>query len=147
MEQVLVGQGVSVSNVTFNGVVANSVHDQIGAFNGANSALGLNTGIVLATGRVPVVTGPNLDMSASLSPSSIPLNQADPDLLRISTTIMLRDQAILEFDFVPIGDTVSFRFVFASEEYPEYVCSMWNDVFGFFLSGPGINGTVQQRCH
>jgi len=140
VEQVLVGQGVSVSNVTLNGVPANSTHDQVGAFNGSNSNLGLATGIVMATGRIPVVTGPNLDMSASLSPSSS-FNQADPDLMQISTTIMLRDQAILEFDFVPTGDTVSFRFVFASEEYPEYVCSMWNDVFGFFLSGPGINGT------
>ncbi|HRP00430.1 MAG TPA: choice-of-anchor L domain-containing protein, partial [Flavobacteriales bacterium] len=145
VEQILVGQGVSVSNVTFNGVVGNTVHDQMGAFNGTNSALGLNTGIVLATGRVPVVTGPNLDMSASLSPS-IPHNQADPDLQQISTTIILRDQAILEFDFVPIGDTVSFRFVFASEEYPEYVCSMWNDVFGFFLSGPGINGSFSNNA-
>jgi gliding motility-associated-like protein len=140
VEQVLVGQGVSVSNVTLNGVPANSTNDQMGAFNGSNSNLGLATGIVMATGRIPVVTGPNLDMSASLSPSSS-FNQADPDLMQISTTIMLRDQAILEFDFVPTGDTVSFRFVFASEEYPEYVCSMWNDVFGFFLSGPGINGT------
>jgi gliding motility-associated-like protein len=140
VEQILVGQGVAISNVVFNGQPATAVHDQIGRFNGSGSALGLAEGVVLATGRIPVVTGPNNDMSAAMAPSSAFSNPADPDLLQISTTTILRDQAILEFDFVPVGDTITFRFVFGSEEYPEYVCSQWNDVFGFFLSGPGISG-------
>lgn len=140
VEQVLVGQGVAISNVVFNGVPAGAVHDQIGLFNGSASSLGLAEGVVLATGRIPVVTGPNNDMSAVMAPANAFSNPADPDLLQISTTTVLRDQAILEFDFVPVGDSISFRFVFGSEEYPEYVCSQWNDVFGFFLSGPGISG-------
>jgi gliding motility-associated-like protein len=139
VEQILVGQGIAVSNVTFNGVLAAGVHDQIGSFNGSASALGLGNGVLLATGRVPVVTGPNTDMSASLPPA-VSNSQADPDLLQISSTSLLRDQAILEFDFIPLGDSVSFRFVFGSEEYPEFVCSQWNDVFAFFLSGPGLSG-------
>lgn len=140
VEQILVGQGVAISNVVFNGQPAGAVHDQIGRFNGSTSALGLPQGVVLATGRIPVVTGPNNDLSAVMAPSNAFSNPADPDLLQISTTTILRDQAILEFDFVPVGDSISFRFVFGSEEYPEYVCSQWNDVFGFFLSGPGISG-------
>ena len=139
VEQILVGQGVSVSNVTFNGILAAGINDQIGSFNGTSSALGLNSGILLGTGRVPFVTGPNTDLSASLPPA-ISNNIADSDLLQISSTTILRDQAILEFDFVPLGDSISFRFVFASEEYPEFVCSQWNDVFAFFLSGPGLSG-------
>ncbi len=139
VEQILVGQGIAVSNVTFNGVPAPGVNDQIGSFDGSASALGLNSGLVLGTGRIPFVTGPNNDLSSTLSPA-ISNNIADTDLLQISSTTILRDQAILEFDFVPLGDTVSFRFVFASEEYPEFVCSQWNDVFAFFLSGPGISG-------
>ncbi|MFN6115212.1 MAG: choice-of-anchor L domain-containing protein, partial [Flavobacteriales bacterium] len=47
--------------------------------------------------------------------------------------------AVLEFDFVTTGDSIKFRYVFGSEEYPEFVCS-FNDAFGFFLSGPGITG-------
>lgn len=145
VEQILTGQGVAVSNVTFNGLPADEITDQVGSFNGSTSALGLDSGVVLATGRIPLVTGPNNDLSLSLAPAS-PFNSADPDLLLISSTVIIRDQAILEFDFVPVGDSVSFRFVFGSEEFPEYVCSQWNDVFAFFLSGPGIAGPFSNNA-
>jgi hypothetical protein len=46
----------------------------------------------------------------------------------------------LEFDFIPSGDSLSFNYSFGSDEYNEYVCGSVNDAFGFFLSGPGING-------
>jgi len=137
VNDILVGQGITVSNLTFNGEPANVVNDQIGAFYGANSNLGLNTGIVLSTGRIVGVTGSNQNTSLTLPPAS-PVNVADPDLAMIESP--LRCVAVLEFDFIPTGDSLSFRFVFGSEEYPEYVCSQYNDVFGFFLSGPGISG-------
>jgi hypothetical protein len=63
----------------------------------------------------------------------------DPDLQAISTVAM-NDAAILEFDFIPNGDSISFNYSFGSEEYNEYVCGTVNDAFGFFLSGPGISG-------
>ena len=40
---------------------------------------------------------------------------------------------------MPIADTIRFRYVFGSEEYPEYISS-YNDVFGFFVTGPKPSG-------
>ncbi|MBL7943999.1 MAG: choice-of-anchor L domain-containing protein [Flavobacteriales bacterium] len=50
------------------------------------------------------------------------------------------DVCILEFDFVPTGDSLKFSYSFGSDEYLEWVNSSFNDVFAFFLSGPGIVG-------
>src|SRR5690606_8196735 len=48
--------------------------------------------------------------------------------------------SVLEFDFIPYSDTVKFRYIFGSEEYREYVNTGFNDVFAFFISGPGYAG-------
>ena len=57
-------------------------------------------------------------------------------LLNFLTTATTYDASVLEFDFVPLNDTVKCRFVFGSEEYSEWVGSTFNDVFGFFVTGP-----------
>ncbi len=138
VQNVLVGGGVTVSNVTFNGASGNTLTNQAGSFNGTTTNLGLNGGVILASGDAQAAVGPNGSGSFSLGP---PQNLAgtDPDLQAI-TPNLIYDQAVLEFDFVPIGDSISFRYVFASEEYNEYVCGSVNDAFGFFISGPGIAG-------
>lgn len=142
VSNILVGQGVSVSNVTYNGIAVTVPIDQVGSFTGTSSNLGLDYGIVLSTGKVEGVEGPNQSTSTTVPPDN-PNNNSDPDLAQY--VYMQRCVAVLEFDFIPTGDTLSFRFVFGSEEYPEYVCSMFNDVFGFFLSGPGIDGTFSNN--
>ena len=45
------------------------------------------------------------------------------------------DAAVLEFDFVPTANQVVFDYVFASDEYPEWVATPYNDVFAFFVNG------------
>ena len=58
----------------------------------------------------------------------------------------MNDVSKLEFDFVPQSDTLTFRYVFGSEEYEGYVCSDRNDAFGFFVSGPGLNGPYSNNA-
>jgi len=135
VQNVLVGSGVTVSNVTFSGD-----NNQIGEFDGTGTVpyIGLDNGIVMATGDVNVAVGPNDDGGAQLGGGNFGAGDSDLDILE-GSGVGTNDAVVLEFDFVPTGDTVKFQYVFASEEYPEYVNSI-NDVFGFFLSGPGVSG-------
>jgi hypothetical protein len=50
------------------------------------------------------------------------------------------DCATIQFDIIPATDSIKFNYVFASEEYNTFVCSNFNDIFGFFIRGPGISG-------
>lgn len=130
VQNVLVGAGVTVSNVTFAGSLV-----QIGEFNAVNTFINIPTGLILASGDVTTAIGPN-----NLGGAGTDLfGSGDIDLTTIAG-ISTFDAAVLEFDFVPIGDSIKFNYVFGSEEYLEFVNSGVNDAFGFFLSGPGIVG-------
>ncbi|MCL4857007.1 MAG: PKD domain-containing protein [Flavobacteriales bacterium] len=133
VQNVLLGGGVTVSNITYNGVPAGIVDAKVGQFTDPTSSVGLANGMILATGDAIIAQGPNSSGGAGNS-AGIGTSGQDPDLSAI-TTNPLNDQCIVEFDFVPLGDTLTFNYVFASEEYNEYVCSDYNDVFGFFLTG------------
>ncbi len=133
VQNVLLGGGVTVSNVTFSGQSY-----QIGTFDATNTNpyIGLDNGIIMASGDVNVAVGPNNNTGANIGNPGFGVNDPDLDVL---AGVGTNDAAVLEFDFIPTGDTVKFNFVFGSEEYPEFVNSI-NDAFGFFLSGPGISG-------
>jgi gliding motility-associated-like protein len=127
----LAGNGVTISNVVLTGDPS-----MAGTFTATGSNLGLSSGIMLCTAPATLGIGPNISTSSTVD-MFLP---GDPalDALSFAPTY---DACILEFDFVPQSSFVSFRYVFASEEYPEYVCSIYNDVFAFFINGPGISGT------
>ncbi len=128
----LVGDGVSYSNVTYTGDLA-----QFGSFDENGSGFGLANGVILGTGDVTMAEGPNDSGSESLMVDNASFGDQD---LEDVAGVEMNDVAILEFDFVPMGSDITFHYVFGSEEYNEYVCGDYNDAFGFFLSGPGING-------
>ncbi len=114
-----------------------------GQFFDGQSTVGIETGVILATGSIFTATGPN---NAAGSSSSVGTAGFDQDLSDLNGATSLNDVAILEFDFVPDQDSISFDYVFASEEYCDFVGSAFNDVFGFFLSGPGINGPYSNNA-
>lgn len=134
VEEVLIGDGVEVSNIQFTGDP-----EARGYFNGTASNIGLGEGIILSTGKVTDAPGPN---GTPFSDQGTDFNRpGDPVLTAISgTNVGTRDASILEFDFVPSSDTVRFRYAFASNEYMLYVGALVNDVFAFLISGPGIVG-------
>jgi hypothetical protein len=142
VENYLVGSGVTISNATFNGSSAMITSKQVGTFLTAGSAteqLGLESGILMTSGQASIAIGPNSSTGAGTSTNGT----GDPDLNIISNSTTF-DKAVIEFDFVPQFDTVRFRYVFGSEEFLEF-CNSINDAFGFFLSGPGINGSFSNN--
>ena len=125
----LVGSGVTLSNITFNGNRA-----QYGRFVNTDTGLPMDSGIVLSSGKVLDVIGPNTvaGMATEVSTGfSTPATDTDADLG--PTT---KDACVIEFDIVPIGDELYFKYTFSSEEYPAYVGGAFNDVFKFLISGP-----------
>ena len=106
--------------------------------NGDASGMDVDTGIIMSTGKIQNAVGPNNDEG-----------QGGNGSLNLNGTSLLNpliggeetfDAAVLRFKFRVFGDKVSFNYVFASEEYNEYVGSEFNDAFAFFISGPGITG-------
>ncbi len=126
------GDCYDVSNVSYSGQP-----EQIGTFSNGSSNIGFAEGIILATGDASIAPGPNDVDNASAGFG----NQTPDANLSTLTAGTLYDRADIEFDFKPTQTPVTFEFVFASEEYCEYVNTQYNDVFGFFISGPGIAGT------
>lgn len=140
VEDILIGQGVQVSNVQYSGNIAAR-----GYFNGSSSNIGLASGVILSTGLVVDAVGPNSTLAGDIVQEGGADfgGSGDPALSSISgSSSGTFDAAVLEFDFVPTSDTIQFRFVFASNEYMEWVntTAAINDIFAFFLSGPGISG-------
>lgn len=68
-------------------------------------------------------------------------NRSDQDLSLMLNNLKTYDACAVEFDLIPLGDTLNFKYLFGSEEYDEFVGSNFNDAFAFFISGPGIRGT------
>lgn len=133
VQNVLLGEGVEVNNIQFSGQTT-----QIGSFNCNNCGINLAGGVIIGSGNAMGAVGPNFDTGYSLGPPYGSDGVSDVDLVEVSG-FAINNAAVLEFDFVPTGDSLAFDFVFGSEEYPEFVNSI-NDVFGFFISGPGITG-------
>jgi gliding motility-associated-like protein len=140
VQNVLVGAGVEVSNVTFNDFNVSQPMIGTGAFtNGLATELGISDGIILCSGLAPNTAAPASSFMSNQNGSG-----SDPDLVLLADDD-INDRTVLEFDFVPTGDSIKFNYVFGSEEYPEFVCS-FNDAFGFFLSGPGITGPYNNNA-
>ncbi|HBS86623.1 MAG TPA: hypothetical protein DEA97_08715 [Bacteroidales bacterium] len=131
VQDVLITGCLTASNITYTGAASG-----IGYFDGSGApTISFLDGIILGSGSVDGAEGPNNSDSYTLDNAGA--GDADLNALSGGTT---QDAAILEFDFVPSSNNVTFDFLFASEEYNEYVGLGFNDVFGFFISGPGISG-------
>ena len=155
VNDVLLGEGVTATNITFEGGM-----DQFGYMTGGlDNGFPIDGGLILSSGNAADAFCANQGCIGCTGPAP-----TDPDLLEIANDVppligesfsvsSVNDLCVLEFDFDPAGDFVSFNYIFGSEEYPTmevngtdtsffggFVNSQYNDIFSFFLSGAGING-------
>ena len=129
----IAGAGITTSNAVLtynNGGIA---EPPTGTFTGGGTSVGIASGIVLTTGGIGCVPGPNDQPDCSVDRGG-----QDPNF----------DRTSLEFDFTSTTGRVFFRYVFASEEYNEFVNQGFNDSFELLLNGsniaflPGAAGVV-----
>lgn len=80
--------------------------------------------------------------------SDLGVTTNDTDLQKLSPTLNPTfDCCILEFDLVPQAGRLNLNYIFASEEYPEYVCSNFGDVMAFYVSGPNPMGGMYNKLN
>lgn len=140
--------------LTANFVTSNTIDISNVVVSGSDSTIGvyhsftdfrISEGIVLSTGGAEWAMTPGSSLSG---PFSTLLSASDPHLESLQSQIVdssagtniFNNITSIEFDFVPQFDAVNFSYIFASTEFTNYTCSQFNDVFGFFLTGPGISG-------
>lgn len=105
-------------------------------FDNGNTTFPIKNGLVLSTGNVNEIEGPN-DKAGYGSLAGGADAGSDPDLesliLDNPNSDKIKNFTVLEFDFTPAGNRMEFKYIFGSEEYPEFSGSKYNDVFGFFV--------------
>lgn len=167
IQSLLFGPDVTISNF-----VVKCPNGSFGSFDGTNSNIGLKSGVLLTTGNLNYAPGPNNNGGGGsigtgggsdacleaykngsggcvVGGSCAQAGCTFQSFVNGVCTCMgcaagatSFDACGIEFDVTPTCDTIKINYVFASEEYPEYVNFNVSDAFAFFISGPGITGTV-----
>jgi len=126
----LVGASGTVKNIKYTGAKVAA-----GTFKGGASAIGFPAGVVLTSGDAKNVIGPNKNGGITGSNGT----PGDTDLDKIVKPNKTDDASVLEFDYLAGGKTLSFQYVFGSDEYNEFVGSSFNDVFSFYVNGKPVS--------
>ncbi|QRE03721.1 choice-of-anchor L domain-containing protein [Flavobacterium psychrophilum] len=109
----------------------------------AGAGLGLESGAYFSTGEAPFELSNKNSLAISTKNPAGTSTLSDANLSAIDNTAV---NDLVSYSFtITLGPAVSglkIGYQFGSEEFPDYVGTRFNDVFGFFVSGPGITGVV-----
>ncbi|WP_022703213.1 Hint domain-containing protein [Pseudorhodobacter ferrugineus] len=157
MANAIFGSGVTVRAASYSGPNNSSAIYSNGQR--SPSVVPSENGVILSTGNVRDFTqssgDPNRSTGTSTDTNGFD-NTSDFNAIAGTNTY---DAVWLDVDFTPAGNTLTMSFVFASEEFPEYINSQFNDVVGVWVNGShvpisvgsgrtsvnNINGTTQQN--
>ena len=137
VQEILLGEGVTATNITYTGSLA-----QLGLLENGSGVFSVESGLMLNTDDATCegFCGDCLGGSVPDQDLLDVANSVPPLINQTFTVSSVNDVCILEFDFEAGGDSIAFNYVFGSDEYLTYVNTTYNDIFAFFLSGPGITG-------
>ncbi|WMI65634.1 choice-of-anchor L domain-containing protein [Aestuariibaculum sp. YM273] len=133
IEDILIGSNC-ISNVVVTNVSGgnfNGTDQSYGYFDASGTSFPFQSGVVLSTGKLSNVTGPN----TTLSDDNANNWNGDNDLENILNESNTTNATIIEFEFTSIASQISFRYLFASEEYQENNANtcQYSDLFGFLI--------------
>lgn len=118
---------VEVSNISVSSTQA------VAYFNQNGSSFPISEGIIIRNGVATFTQGPYTGVNLS----SVVNAPGDAFLQNLSNanggTSPIVNAEYLEFDFIPLSNSFSFNFLFASNEYGFYQCE-FSDVFAFVLT-------------
>lgn len=121
--------GVDVVSVNYTGA-----QQAIGYFDSYNANVGITEGLIMTTGTIYNTSngphGPNNQTNAGFDNG-----RPGYELLTNLAGNTTYNAVVLEIDFIAQASEIELTYVFGSDEYPEYVCTPYNDVFGIFIVG------------
>jgi hypothetical protein len=103
-----------------------------------------DTGVILSTGFVRDFTNSNGSTNTNVRANTSSNTTGDnnnPDFNAAAGTNTY-DASYLDIDFIPTGSTMTMQFVFASEEYPEFQSSIYQDFVGVWVNGAQVSLAV-----
>jgi outer membrane protein OmpA-like peptidoglycan-associated protein len=130
------GQGVVVGNIKVKGYPLSTL-----SFTSTGNVLKLQKGLILSSGNSYNIAGYNNSHNQSSTFGDVMNPEVDQDLAEIVKG-KLYDLCSIEFDFVPLDNSIQFNYQFGSDEYPEYVDSPYNDVFAFIVSDDSTSRNI-----
>ncbi|NQV74556.1 MAG: OmpA family protein [Bacteroidetes bacterium] len=130
------GQGVVIGNIKVRGYPLSTL-----SFTSKGNVLQLQKGLILSSGNSYNIAGYNNSHNQSSTFGNVMKPEADHDLAGIVKG-KLYDICSIEFDFVPLDNSIQFNYQFGSDEYPEYVDSPYNDVFAFIISDDSTSENI-----
>ena len=132
VEDILINSScASVSNISVSGGNFNGSAQSYGYFNATGTGFAFQEGVILSTGRAFGAQGPNTSLLDDGGGMDWDGDSDLEDALNIGNSV---NATILEFDFVPLGNKISFDYMLSSEEYHDNAPCQYSDGFAFLLS-------------
>ncbi len=145
MANTIFGDGVRVVSASYTGDSRSSAIYSNGDST-SPEATPSNTGVILSTGRADDFTNSsswfNSDPNQSASTSTNTRGVDNNAQFNAAVGTNTYDASWLDVDFVPDGNVMTVSFVFASEEYPEYAGSIYNDMFVVWVNGAPVDLSI-----